>query len=75
MYLLTDLRFRPNFLAMLLKYSPLSLRPLTASQRLLLDWVARDSDEADPTSPEDSGCCERLEWSKSFRARLTFWTR
>ena len=75
MYLLTVLRFRPNFPAMSLNDSPLSLRSLTASQRLLLDWVALDSEEADPASPEDLGCCHRLEWHKSFRARLTFWTR
>ena len=75
MYLLTVLWFRPSFLAMALKDSPLSLSALTASQRLLLDRVARDSEEADTASPEDSGCYQRLEWSKSFRARPTFWTR
>ena len=72
MYLLTDLRFRPNFPAMALNDSPLSLSALTASQRPLLDRVARDSEEADPTYPEDSGCCRRLDWSKFFRAKLTF---
>ena len=48
MCLLTVLRFRPNSLAMALNESPLSLRPLTASQRLVIDRVARDCREADP---------------------------
>ncbi len=61
MYLLTVLRFSPNFLAMALNDSPLSLSALTASQWPLLNRVARDSEEADTTSSEDSGCCQRLE--------------
>ena len=56
MYLLTVLRFRPSFLAMALNDSPLSLRAFTASQRPLLNPVARDSEETVPGSPRDSGC-------------------
>ena len=61
MYLLTVLRFRANSLAMALNESPLSLRPLTESQRLLIDRVPCDWKEADRDSPEDSGTFQRLE--------------
>ena len=61
MYLLTVLRFRPNSLTMALNESPLSLRPLTPSQRLLIDRVPCDCREADRDSPVDSGTFQRLE--------------
>ena len=69
------LRFSPNPPPMELNGDLLTFRDLTASQGLVLDPVARDSEEATSSSPMGLGLLPAPVVEQAFRAMLTFWTK